>query len=280
MGAPPILLLVLACRPSIVPEDWCVASGDPPGDPIYRNCVIQEEQSGDTRETVTDALGRTTSEVWAPGGYTYQTETEWDGACLSWQSSQTWIEAELREVHERWQACDDDGNVTTATGTTTTWSGDESTMHSGSSTTTYTYDSEGRPVVAVTTEDGEDGPGETTTCTYTDWAGPDACVTDRQSDGTDREHLDNDVWYEWAYDGDGNTLAYSLYSMNPGYQMDQTWTRDELGRTATFAYYNSAMGDHDTGEYVYGGRVLDHVEWHVGSVDFGDLATTYTYRPK
>lgn len=244
---------------------------DPPGDPIYRSCVVRgEREAAAATEWHTDAEGRTT---WLFDGTNFWSwERTFDGACEVETRTETTYTA-ARETSVVTRTCDDAGRPLTQTETFTFATESGSASYTWVADTAYAFDADGRAVLAVTTTRGSDGPPSTTTCTYSAWDEPDACVVNPASD-----HDPIDDWfYAWERDADGNVLHYELDVTNPGYFEREDLERDALGRTIERVTYDTALSETYHFVYAYRDGVLDTAT----SVDVGlfdsEVTTRYTY---
>lgn len=256
--------LLLACAE---PERTsCVDADAPPGDPVYRDCLIRVTSSTSTVYRTTDAQGRVVIST-ALQGDTWTWTREDEGACeVRTEERCVTVDGEPCGAKVTTRTCDVAGNITSVT-----------VEKDGESTTTetaYTYDDDGRPVVEVYTVDGE--PHGVWTCTYSDHDKPDACVYDPPGEP---EH--DDAWYHaWTRDEHGLPLRHTVSCMNPGYSAWEEWERDDAARTVEWRAYDTSMSTTSTYTYTYAGDVLDTlVTESAGPMSGGPFTTTYAYSP-
>jgi YD repeat-containing protein len=263
---------LLACAALVDPPVSCHVAEDTPGDPVYLDCLIHRQLGSTSDDVQTDALGRAVSETRGAGPSTEAWTWEWEGSCVVRETyTDRGADGTVQEAWDATRTCDEDGNETSIASIRTTWNADGvgSTTTDGS-TTAYTYDAAGHPLVALTTPSGSDTPTLAWTCTWSAWEGPDACVGDLDMDEPP------DQWKTWTYDEDGNSLQYRIWSVNPGLEYRSSRTRDRLGRTATVESYDSVLGSMGSGTFTYEGARLDHVEWTGGT----NGAEHYWYFPR
>ncbi len=272
--APVFLTMLLACASPEVPS--CVAPDDPPGDPISRDCVIYEADGDWLDERTTDDDGRTVFERQAMVGESWIWSFDWSDVGLTHEREvSTGPDGTIDAVEDLDWTFDAHGNPLTS----------DDFIERPDRTTPPVHvhcdiapslDDEDRPVTTITACDGQ--RPTIRSCTYSDADGPDQCeddVTDALGQSGADGFVDRST--TWSYDADGGVVDEDEISENPGWTVHSTWTRDGSGRTRTLTTSDSTSGDSVTGQYVYDGLALDHVDVASAGVDNGELTETFTY---